>query len=1279
MPSGHKTTTAIRSNDPLAGGGEMGALMRTIDWAQTPLGPVEQWPTSLRTMVGVVLGNRFPTLIFWSRDFIQLYNDGYRPILGDKHPRSMGGRGAETWAEIWDILGPMAAGILDGQPATWSEHLLLPMNRRGYIEEAYFTFSYSPIPDDDGTVGGVLVTVQETTAEVLDARQLRSLRELGAWSTAEARSAVQACETAVHLLGVNDADVPFAMIYLLDEAGARAELAGATGFSGYEGTACPAVIELSPGPDAEPAPWPLAEAARTGAPVVVDNVAARFGPLPQGRWPNPPRAGLVVPLARAGQQTPYGFLVAGVSPRRAFDESYLGFFRLAADQIAAAIASARAHEEARRRSEALAALDRAKTAFFSNVSHEFRTPLTLMLGPLEDALTGPEALAGARLEMVHRNALRLLKLVNTLLDFSRIEAGRFQASFAPVDIGQFTAELASVFRSAVERAGLRLTIEAPAGTTIHVDRDLWEMVVLNLLSNALKFTFQGEIHLVTRPTAEGVEIEVADTGVGIAAQHLPRLFERFHRVEGGRARTHEGSGIGLAMVQEIVRLHGGDIQVSSVVGKGTRFTIHLRRGTAHLPPERVAADDRGPWASRQSAAFVEEALRWMIPDAPERTAALDQPLATVRPGSHILVADDNGDMRDYVSRILRQQGWEVTAVADGQAALDVLGQREVHLVLSDVMMPIVDGLALLRAIRQDRALAATPIILLSARAGQESRVDALDAGADDYLVKPFAARELVARIGSQLSLAALRQERARERAVLEERASLAQREAELQKAHLAWLFTQMPMPIVILRGENFVVELCNPAICKVWRRREEDVVGKPLVEALPELRGQPYIPRLQDVFRTGQTYVGKEATARFDPGDHGPPAYYNYAYVPLKGVHAQVERILIVANEVTEQVEARHSLEQLRGEAESANRAKDEFLAMLGHELRNPLSPILTALQLLRLRGDSTREHQVIERQVTHLVRLVDDLLDVARITQGKIELRKKRVEVAAVVLRAVEMATPLLERRQQRLSLDVPPEGLLVLGDPARLAQVVSNLLTNASKYSDPGTAVSVVAAAAGDQVNIRVRDQGIGIAPEMLDHIFEAFVQQRQAIDRSGGGLGLGLSIVRSLVAMHDGRVSATSRGPGAGSEFTVQLPLVEAMAADAQAVRPGQVAGAAQHTSRILIVDDNDDAAAMIGELLGSMGFDVRIAHDGPSALALAAGFRPHVALLDIGLPVMDGYELGKRLREVLPSTELRLVAVTGYGQDNDRKRSREAGFAAHIVKPVDIDVLTRVLLN
>jgi CheY-like chemotaxis protein len=214
---------------------------------------------------------------------------------------------------------------------------------------------------------------------------------------------------------------------------------------------------------------------------------------------------------------------------------------------------------------------------------------------------------------------------------------------------------------------------------------------------------------------------------------------------------------------------------------------------------------------------------------------------------------------------------------------------------------------------------------------------------------------------------------------------------------------------------------------------------------------------------------------------------------------------------------------------------------------------------------------------------------------------------------------------------------------------------------------------------VNIRVRDQGIGIAPEMLDHIFEAFVQQRQAIDRSGGGLGLGLSIVRSLVAMHDGRVSATSRGPGAGSEFTVQLPLVEAMAADAQAVRPGQVAGAAQHTSRILIVDDNDDAAAMIGELLGSMGFDVRIAHDGPSALALAAGFRPHVALLDIGLPVMDGYELGKRLREVLPSTELRLVAVTGYGQDNDRKRSREAGFAAHIVKPVDIDVLTRVLLN
>jgi signal transduction histidine kinase len=1285
MTAGSAAQASPRSTDPLAGGGEMGALMRTIDWAQTPLGPVASWPTSLRTMVGVALGNRFPTLIWWSREFVQLYNDGYRVILGAKHPQAMGRSGAETWAEIWDIVGPMATGILDGGPSTWSEHLMLPINRKGYIEEAYFTFSYSPIPDDDGQVGGVLVTVQETTAQVLDARQLRSLRDLGARSAGDARSPVQACQDAVRLLGENDADVPFALLYLLDAAGTRAELAGSTGLAGYQGSAGPSVIALPPATDGadkeggEDRPWPLAEAIRTGLPVLVDDLADRVGVMPGGRWSSPPRAAVIVPLARAGQATPYGFLIAGLSPRRAVDESYLGFFRLAADQIATVIASARAHEEARQRAEALAALDRAKMVFFSNVSHEFRTPLTLMLGPLEEALGGPAPLAGAPLEMVHRNALRLLKLVNTLLEFARIEAGRLQANFVPVDIAQFTADLASVFRSAVERAGLRFTITVAAPTIIHLDRDLWECVVLNLLSNALKFTFAGEIRLTTRATAEGAEIEVCDTGAGIPADELPRLFERFHRVEAVRARTHEGSGIGLAMVHEIVRMHGGQISVSSVLGEGTRFTIQLPAGTAHLPADRVGEDPARPWISRQAASFVEEALRWVVPDAAGPGDAVEPP--GLSEGAKILFADDNADMRDYVARILRQQGWRVTTVPDGQAALASLRAGSFDLVLSDVMMPVLDGRALLQAIRADHALRATPVILLSARAGQESRVDALDGGADDYLVKPFLARELVARIGSQLTLAALRRDSARERGVLENRAMQALREAQVERQHASWLFMQMPMPIVILRGPDFVIQLANPATCKVWRRTVDQLIDRPLVEAMPELRDQPFLPLLQQVYRIGQPYSGSEVPAHLDSstGEPRKTVYFNFTYAPLRNAEGQTEGVLVVAADVTEQVEARHDLDELRGAAEAANRAKDEFLAMLGHELRNPLSPILTALHLLRLRGDRTREHEVIERQVTHLVRLVDDLLDVARITQRKIQLRKKRLEVATVILRAVEMATPMLEQRQQRLTLDVPPEGLPVLADPDRMAQVISNLLTNASKYSDPGTAVHVMAVVRAKTVIIGVRDEGIGIAPEMLDHIFEAFVQQRQSIDRSGGGLGLGLSIVRSLVAMHDGRVTATSQGRGKGSEFSIELPLAEAEDGETHVALSGHGALAVSRSKRVLIVDDNHDAATLIGDWLDNLGFEVRVAHDGPSALAMAETFRPNIALLDIGLPVMDGYELGKRLREVMAGADLRLVAVTGYGQDSDRKRSSEAGFAAHLVKPVDIDLLTKVLLN
>ena len=399
-------------------------------------------------------------------------------------------------------------------------------------------------------------------------------------------------------------------------------------------------------------------------------------------------------------------------------------------------------------------------------------------------------------------------------------------------------------------------------------------------------------------------------------------------------------------------------------------------------------------------------------------------------------------------------------------------------------------------------------------------------------------------------------------------------------------------------------------------------------------------------------------------------------------------RNILAADQAREQAELqRQQMSGLRDAAESAVRAKDEFLAMLGHELRNPLSPILTALQLMRLQGgaSSERERVVIERQVNHLTRLVDDLLDVSRIARGRVELRLEPLEISEVVARALEMASPLIEERSHHVSVDIPRRGLLVDGDPTRLGQVISNLLTNAAKYTPPGGDIDVAAEASGDDVVLRVKDSGIGIAPDVLPRVFDLFVQEQQALDRSRGGLGLGLTIVKNLVERHGGSVTARSDGAGHGSEFIVRLPAARPSSSAApsrapstprrRALEPGldalaTSADAAPRASRVLIVDDNQDGAEMLAAALDALGYPTAVAHDAPAALRIAVDFLPDVALLDIGLPVMDGYELAAHLRAIPQLAHLHLIALTGYGQSEDRRRTREAGFHYHLVKPVDI---------
>ena len=720
----------------LAGGGELGERIRAFDWSTTPLGPPDDWPESLKVAVGIMLASRQPIWIGWGDDLTYLYNDPYKAIIGGKHPRMLGEPTRVVWAEIWDVIAPMLQTAMTGDEGTYVESQQLIMERYGYREETYYTFSYSPIRDVDGTPRGIICANTDDTQRVITARQLALLGELAA-KTGDALTQEEVCALAIEALASNPYDLPFAHLYLADDDAGRFTRAGTT-----------ATAPESVSYDSERAVG-LLQAYGQRDIVIVDNLASVTpDELPTGAWDEPPTSAAYVPLAS-------GVLVVGLNPFRVFDGAYSDFLTLVGGQLSASFTTAQAYEDERKRAEALAEVDRAKTVFFSNVSHEFRTPLTLMLGPLEDLLR--EGAAPEELEVVHRNALRLLRMVNTVLDFSRLSAGQMTTVFRPTDLAHVTAEIADRFAPLVDRTGLELVTDLPAlPEPLYVDAEAWDKIVLNLISNAFKFTLEGAIRVELDAVDGAARLRVSDTGTGIPADELPHLFERFHRVRNDQARTHEGTGIGLALVRELVELHGGAVSVESTLGTGTTFTVLVPFGTAHLPAAQVSDEPRELSAGELALAYTEEAGRWVGVE-PEDEA---EDAAPPHDRDRVVVVDDNADMRDYMTRLLERH-WVVEAHPDGQAALEAIRAHPPAVVVTDVMMPRLDGFGLIAALRAEQATATIPVIAVSARAGEESSLEGLDAGADDYLVKPFSARELVARVRANLELSRLRTEAGR--------------------------------------------------------------------------------------------------------------------------------------------------------------------------------------------------------------------------------------------------------------------------------------------------------------------------------------------------------------------------------------------------------------------------------------------------------------------------------------------------------------------------------------
>jgi PAS domain S-box-containing protein len=789
----HNKTQLIEA--VFAGNGEMAALMRAFDWSTTPLGLLEQWPQALRICVQIVLGSGYPMSICWGPHYVMLYNDAYVPAMGAKHPSGLGHSCRVVFPEAWGFMGPMHERIMSrGQETSFLTSQLVPLNRNNYLEECYFAFSYSPIPDDDGHVGGILGTGLETTEQVLEDRRRQALRDLAS-RTVGAQNEEEVWRVSAETLGEHRLSIPVAFLYEYRPAEHQAYLAGTSVET--DETLLPAVIDCQ-----SENLWRF-DPALTRDGVVVE-LGNRASGLSVPNWPDRPKQACVVPIRLGEHSQVLGFLVAGLHPGRAFDDAYRQFIHRITEQITIGLTSARAYDQEHHRADALAELDRAKTTFFSNISHEFRTPLTLMLGPLEELLREPREQAGperhGQLATVRRNALRLLKLVNTLLDFSRIEAGRAQASYQPTDLATFTTEVASAFDSAMKNAGLRFSVAcAPISEPVYVDHDMWEKIVLNLLSNALKFTFEGEVALTLKPVDGAVELQVRDTGVGILEEHRERVFERFHRIEGTQARTYEGTGIGLSLVQELVKLHRGSVRLESAVGAGSTFTVTVPRGKEHLPAEHILAARSLASTKIQAEAYFDETQQWSR-DESGVTVGGEMPSNSSLPTSSpepkpeanrelIVLADDNADMRQHLIRLLSDL-YEVHAVADGRQALEATRKLRPALVLTDIMMPHLDGFGLLRAIRDDSALGSTPVILLSARAGEESRVEGLQADADDYLIKPFTARELLARVATHVKMANLRretaerEERLRSEAELEREKLRASEERLLETSHL---------------------------------------------------------------------------------------------------------------------------------------------------------------------------------------------------------------------------------------------------------------------------------------------------------------------------------------------------------------------------------------------------------------------------------------------------------------------------------------------------------------
>lgn len=1095
----------------LSGGGEMGELIRRMDWSKTALGPIETWPQSLRTSVSLCLSSTFPILIAWGPETIQIYNDSYLPICGAKHPESMGQNFRICWETALPVVGDKFTRGQQGE-GTYIKDQRMFLDRYGYLEEAFMTFSFAPIRDESGGVGGIFHPITETTEKMLSARRTQVLKDLGA-AIGKAKTIQEIADVTRAQYEDYQLDVPFISFYQLKDN--QCSLIAAVGLE--QGSAlAPTEINLNN------EQWPFQKVLETGEHQILVGLGNLFGDFNCSPYELAPHTAIILPVKITGQNEPFGFMVAGVSACRAMDEDYLTFYEQLAGTYHTAVSNVYAYEQEQKRAEALAEIDRSKTAFFSNVSHEFRTPLTLMLGPLEELLqdSGLTTQAMEHVSATHRNALRLLKLVNNLLDYSRVEAGRMQAVYQPLDLAELTTDLASSFRSIIEKAGMELVVDCDQLTEVsYIDRQMWEKITLNLLSNAFKYTLQGCIAVKLKQTNGHVILSVQDTGIGIPEKELPHMFERFHRVENAAGRTHEGTGIGLSLVHELVQLHGGEITVSSAEGQGSTFTVRIPTGKAHLPAAQVVEIAKDIDNDLIKGAFIKEAYSLLQ----EEQQALDSGDTTRMSGdlsSHqdhtedkqtrILIVDDNGDMRSYLKRLLDPYFTVETAV-NGKQALDRLELNVPDLILSDIMMPVMDGKTMLAHIRASERTATVPVLFLSARAGEEARIDGLEAGADDYLVKPFSAAELLTKVRAQIYI----------------RKTRGHAEQQLRKLNNTLQLAMDASKMGLWRSD---VKTDALYVSETARRihgipLDQELTYKSTLASLviPEHRAN-----LSEVIATAIKQNSRfSENYQIDALDGSGRKWINSSGMMELDENGEVHSVVGTILDVTEQ-----KADEIR---------KNDFIGMVSHELKTPLTSLAGFAQLghrsaLKNQDEANASlYDRINTQMRKMSNLINGFLNISQLESGKINLNPSNFSLDALIKESV--AEIKVTSPQQKFELNC--ESVMLYADHDKIGTVLLNLLSNAIKYGKADSPITAGCLLSEEKVKFYVKDEGIGIGAEDLDKLFDRYYRVQSERTQHISGFGIGLYLCAEIIDRHNGRIWAESE-PGQGTTFYVELPV-------------------------------------------------------------------------------------------------------------------------------------------